>query len=79
PEQLAGRRSDARADVYAFSVALYEALGGVRPFSASSVDELRDAIAKGALREPRRKLSPRVRAAALRGLAPRVDDRWPDM
>ena len=79
PEQLAGKRSDARADVYAFSVALYEALAGVRPFSAGSVGELREAIAKGALREPKRKLPTAVRAAIVRGLAPRLDDRWPDM
>ena len=38
PEQLAGRRADARADQFSFAVALYEGLSGQRPFIRNSVD-----------------------------------------
>jgi hypothetical protein len=40
PEQHHGRRLDARADVYAFSLALLEALLGHRPFRARSLPSL---------------------------------------
>jgi serine/threonine-protein kinase len=40
PEQLEGRLVDARADVYAFGVVLYQLLSGVRPFTGRSAGEL---------------------------------------
>ena len=36
PEQLKGGRGDARADVFAFGVLIYEIASGVHPFAASS-------------------------------------------
>lgn len=36
PEQLAGERGDARADVYAFGVLIYEYACGVHPFAAGA-------------------------------------------
>ncbi|MER2566569.1 MAG: serine/threonine-protein kinase [Myxococcaceae bacterium] len=38
PEQLAGRRADARADQFSFAVALYEGLSGQRPFTRNGAD-----------------------------------------
>ncbi len=74
PEQLAGESADARADQFSFCVALYEALYGERPFAglATASAELRDP-ASGA-RVPRW-----VRAAVVRGLALRRDDRHRDL
>jgi HAMP domain-containing protein len=40
PEQLAGGRGDARSDIYATAVVLYEMLAGRRPFTASDPAEL---------------------------------------
>jgi eukaryotic-like serine/threonine-protein kinase len=76
PEQLAGRRVDARGDQFSFCVALYEALQGVRPFAADAPAEHR-----WTLRRPER--SPRlpgyVRAVLARGLALEPEERFPSM
>ena len=50
PEQLRGGTADARSDVFAFCVALYEALYGERPFPGSTVDSLRASIEAGHVR-----------------------------
>jgi serine/threonine protein kinase len=48
PEQLEGRRTaDARADVWALGVMLYEMLTGRRPFEGGSAESLLAAIARG--------------------------------
>ncbi len=47
PEQLAGVEIDARADQYAFCVALYEGLYRRRPFHGKTVKERRREIADG--------------------------------
>jgi serine/threonine-protein kinase len=52
PEQLAGTAADMRSDVFSYCVAFYEALYGVRPFAGSTYAELRQAIARGAIRKP---------------------------
>ena len=44
PEQLDGKPLDARADIYAFGVALWEALSGERPYDGVDVDSQREAI-----------------------------------
>ncbi len=79
PEQLRGEQVDVRADVYAFSVALWEALFGERPFALAPVPELLAHIARGPA-EPRRRAQmeevPATLVGALRkGMAFRRSDR----
>ncbi len=78
PELAAGRHGDARGDVFAFAVALFEALYGRRPFLGRSLREVtKAAMAQEIADVPR----PRRRNRALYrvvvcGLAARPDDRW---
>ncbi len=51
PEQFAGR-ADARSDQWSFCVAAYEVLYGVRPFDATTREELIKAHTRGASPEP---------------------------
>jgi eukaryotic-like serine/threonine-protein kinase len=75
PEQLAGQPSTDAADLFGFCVALYEALGGTRPFAGGSVGELRDAIAAGRLQPPRRAVPGWLRRAVERGLRAPIAER----
>jgi predicted Ser/Thr protein kinase len=51
PEQFGGV-ADAKSDVFAFSVVLYEALFGQRPFGGASLPELLFNVTKGNVRRP---------------------------
>jgi len=69
PEQLRGERVDARADVFSYCVALYEALYGERPFRGESLAELEGAIRRGDLNSTRRRKVPAwLRRTLVRGL-----------
>ncbi len=64
PEQLNGAMVDARADVYAFAVASWEALHGQHPFPINSLHALRMATLADRIQEPQRTEVPaRVRRA----------------
>ena len=82
PEQFAGRAIDARSDQFSFSVSLYEALYGVRPFSGASPKELEAALTRPPP-EPSaaaRRGAPRwLHQVILRGLAHDPDQRFPSM
>ena len=46
PEQIEGKEADARADIFAFGVVLYELISGKRPFTGSSQPSLIASILK---------------------------------
>jgi tetratricopeptide (TPR) repeat protein/predicted Ser/Thr protein kinase len=79
PEQLRSANVDARADQFAFCVALYEALHGERPFGGASVRDLTHAILAGHVRAAKPDVPTRVRAVLVRGLASDPDRRFVDM
>lgn len=82
PEQHAGRTADARADQFAFAVALYEALYGVRPFAGETGADLARAIERGAIRRPAadtERPPPGIYRAIVRALAFDPDARYASM
>ncbi len=81
PELLAGRAADARSDQYAFSVALYECLYGVRPVAGNTIAKVRKSLERGQIVAPpdTRGVPQWVRDAVLRGLKQDPDARWPSM
>jgi tetratricopeptide (TPR) repeat protein len=78
PEQLEGRVVDARADVFAFAVTLWEALFGERPFAGATIDQIRTAMTHSP-KPPRRVVPARIVRVLERGLAIDPDVRWPDV
>jgi tetratricopeptide (TPR) repeat protein len=81
PEQHRGSRVDARADQFAFCVALFEGLHGVRPFDGELYPELADNVMNGRVREPpgTARVPGWLRRILLRGLLPDPDERYPSM
>ena len=79
PEQHLGRAADARSDQFAFCVALYEALYGVRPFSGSNLAELAARVTAGSPSLPSRRLPSRLTSAVLRGLSTTAENRHASM
>ena len=80
PEQFEGR-VDARSDVFAFCVVLWEALFGERPFAGETAPALLLAITLGRVRPapPGRKVPRWLKRIVLRGLAADAGARWPSM
>jgi len=81
PEQHEGREVDARSDQFAFAVALYEALFGVRPFPGDDVASLAYNVGAGNIRPaPSRTSVPGwVRQVLLKALSVGPADRYPSM
>lgn len=76
PEQLEGRTFDARADVFAFAVTCFEALAGVRPWSASTFEGLVQARRDGVELRSSSRVPRSVRRAIEKGLALDPAQRW---
>ena len=81
PEQFRGKQVDARADQFAFCVALYEALYDRRPFSGNYIWELLAQTSKGqSLAPPDDTCVPAfIGRAIMRGLSPEPSDRFASM
>ncbi len=79
PEQIRGRRGDARTDVYALGTLLYELLTGHLPFEGLEVGALLELKRHGEPTPPsahRPDLDPRLEAIVLRALATDPRDRY---
>ena len=80
PEQFRGEVTTAASDQFSFCVALWEALYGDRPFSASNVRALLTAVCElEPKRSPGVKIPSRLNRVLVRGLAKAPDARWPSM
>jgi hypothetical protein len=79
PEQLFRQPADARSDLYAFCVTLWEALHGARPYEARTVDELRAQVIHGPPSPPNKRVPAAVQRVLARGLAFAAEDRPPGM
>ena len=81
PEQWIGGSTDARTDQFAFCVALWEALYGVRPFAGDTHAALAHRVTTGRRSAPpaRSKVPTWLRKVVERGLAPIPARRWPSM
>jgi len=81
PEQWLGLPTDARSDIFSFSVALWEAIYGVHPFPSESPAGVAVAVTEGDLHPPppRSTVPPWLRRVLTRGLANNPEDRWPTM
>lgn len=79
-EQILGDRIDHRTDQFAFCVALWEGLCGVRPFGGDGRIALFDNVSNGRVEAPEAgDLPTEIRPILERGLRVEADDRWPDM
>jgi Tol biopolymer transport system component/tRNA A-37 threonylcarbamoyl transferase component Bud32 len=79
PEQLEGAESDARADVFAFGVVLYEMVTGMKAFQGKNVPLLVTAIATldpDPLSKAQPDCPPALDHIAKRCLAKNPEDRW---
>src|SRR5262249_44553964 len=81
PEQAAGQPPSPRSDVFSFSVSLYEALYGARPYAGDTLDEIQAAIRAGVVAEPPPGVAVPafLRRALLRGLRPAPEERYESM
>ena len=79
PEQLEGKRVDARADVFAFGAVLYEVLTGRRAFDGGSAAAVMAAVLDtepAALDTVKRLASPALERVVRKCLAKDPDNRW---
>ncbi|MDX2181339.1 MAG: serine/threonine-protein kinase [Bryobacteraceae bacterium] len=80
PEQLAGTEVTARSDIYSLGLVLFEMFTGRKPFTAQSIDELKEKqrqIADISLSTHVRDLDPAIESVVMRCLAPEPQNRPP--
>ena len=79
PEQAAGQNVDARTDVYALGIMLYEMLAGQVPFTGSSVQSVFNKVMSETprpLTEHRKSIPPHIEASVAKALEKLPADRW---
>jgi tetratricopeptide (TPR) repeat protein/predicted Ser/Thr protein kinase len=79
PERLEGGAADGRSDQFSFSVSLFEALCGQRPFGGQTIDELYQAMRAGQVAATGAPIPTALRRIVERGLAADPGARWPSM
>ncbi|HEV2173278.1 MAG TPA: serine/threonine-protein kinase, partial [Nitrospira sp.] len=80
PEQVKGKRGDARSDLYSLSIMLYEMLTGKTPFSGPSpLAVMNDRLINYPLppREANPSLSPQIQEVLYRGMERDPKNRYP--
>ncbi|MEZ4452992.1 MAG: protein kinase [Nannocystaceae bacterium] len=76
PEQFLGQPADVRSDIFSFAVAVHRALYGASPFAGTTLDEVRQHVLDGVITAPTKPVGPpALRAALLRGVARKPEDR----
>ncbi len=81
PEQHIGRGADARSDLFAFCVTLYQALYGERPYEGDNLSVLAANVIQGKIRPPPSgaKVPTWLRKLVLQGLSVDPEERFPSM
>jgi tetratricopeptide (TPR) repeat protein len=79
PEQHRGLVATARADQFAFCVALWEALRGELPFAGTDYAEYAEHVLTGKIRDGGKPVPARIKKALLRGMAVEPEARFRDM
>src|SRR4051794_28804913 len=79
PEQAAAEAPDARADQYSLAALAFQLLTGRPPFTHSTLVAAMHPAALPPVSTPERPFPPELEAVLHRGLAPRREDRYPDV
>jgi tetratricopeptide (TPR) repeat protein len=79
PEIVNGEPPDARSDLYAFAVTLFEALHGAHPFAGTTVEAVWSEMALGRIRAGSGRVPRWFERHVRRGLAVERTKRWPDV
>ena len=81
PERIMGKPGGSKADIYAFCVAVWESLHGVRPYAGATEHALLEAILAGKPTRGRATLGMpgRVREVLMKGMAAQPSDRYANL